>query len=270
MKTIREFRDLPYADYNGRILRLDLYVPETGGALLPAILYVRGGGWTGTTKKEATFMGPILAREGFVTAVIEYRSSNEAIAPANIQDCKAALRWLRANAKTYGIDPNRIGATGGSAGGHLVALLGTTNGVKELEGSGGNAEFSSDVQAVVDFCGPTDLLWVAIPEHRKQFKVLYDVTAIYVGGPVDERRELAKLVSPLHHVSPSTVPMLIVHGEADAVVSVEESVILHDALKKAGTDVALRSLPGAGHSWDWELTRAEVVGFFRRTLADKR
>lgn len=262
MKTIK---DLPYADYNGRILYLDLFLPESSGTPLPAIVYVRGGGWQGTTKKEVE-LGPVIAQEGFATIVIEYRSSKEAIAPANIHDCKAAVRWVRANAGTYGIDPNRIGATGHSAGGHLVALLGTSNGVKELEGNGGNAEFSSDVQAVCDCCGPTDLTWIAIPENRKKFSVLYDVTAVYLGGPVDQRRDLAHLVSPLHHVSKSAAPMLIIHGEADTVVSVDESVILHQALQRVGADVALRVLPGAGHGWDWKLTRDDMFNFFRRTL----
>lgn len=266
MKPIRAIKDLPYANYNGREMLLDLYVPESSGAPLPAIVYVRGGGWVGTSKKEVTDFGPVMAGDGFVTAVIEYRSTNDTIAPGNIHDCKAAVRWLRANANKYGVDPTRIGATGSSAGGHLVALMGTTNGVKELEGNGGNAGFLSDVQSVVDFCGPSDLLWVTTPEHRAKFKVLYDVTAKYVGGPVLEHAALAKLVSPLHHVSKSVVPMMIVHGDVDDVVSVEESVILHEALQKAGAVSELIVLPGVGHGWEWELTRQRVLGFFRRTL----
>jgi len=264
MQTIK---DLPYAQYGDRVMRLDLFLPDKPETKRPTIMWVRGGGWRDGNKNVES-PGPGIAAEGFVGAVIEYRGSAEAIAPGNVHDCKAALRWLRANPAKYGIDPDRIGASGGSAGGHLVALLGTTNGVKELEGNGGNPTMSSDVRAVCDFCGPTDLTRIAIPAIRKEFSVLYDVTAEYLGGPVEQRTDLAHLVSPLHHASKATAPTYIIHGDVDNVVPVEESIIFHDALKKLGVDSTLHVAKGINHGLSWDYFADKVIPFFRRTLTN--
>jgi len=261
---MQTFEDLPYADYNGRTLLLDLYLPGNGNELRPAVIWISGGGWRSCSRQtQATF----LVEHGFVLASIDYRISDDATAPANVYDCKAAVRWMRASAAKYLIDTNRIGVFGASAGGHLAALLGGSNGLKELEGDGGNTNQSSDVRAACDFCGPSDLTRIAIPEIHKQFELLYDVTAQYLGGPVEQRSKLARLVSPLTYVSKSFAPILIIHGSADNVVPVEESLVLHEALQKAGTDTTLRVLEGAGHGWDWKMTNETVLAFFKRTLA---
>jgi acetyl esterase/lipase len=266
MKEARIIRNLPYAQYGNRTLLLDLHLPGGSEGLCPVILWVCGGGWRGCSKDGAPAW---LVEHGFAVASILYRVSSEAIAPANIHDCKAAVRWLRANAHTHRLDPDRIGAFGSSAGGHLVALLGLSQGVKELEGNGGNAEQSSAVQAVCDFCGPSDLTRIAIPEIRKNFALLYEVTAQYLGGPVEERRELARLVSPLSYVSRACPPMLIVHGKEDNVVPVEESLGLHEALKSAGADVTLQVLEDAGHGWEQQRTNDSVASFFRQPLKQR-
>lgn len=259
---IQTVKDLIYADCCGRVLRLDLHLPEPASQSLPVIVRIFGGGWYQACQDAP----PWLTEHGFAVASIDYRLSGEAIAPANIHDCKAAVRWLRANAKAYRLDPNRIGAFGHSAGGHLAALLGLSQGVAELEGHGGNEGWSSAVQAVCDCCGPSDLTRIAKPEVRQRFAAVYQATARYLGRPVEERLELARLISPLTYVSPSAPPMLICHGSGDTVVAVEESEILAEALKKVGADVTLRVLNGAGHGWDRQLTQGDIVSFFRRTL----
>ena len=260
---MRLIKDLPYAWYPNPTLRLDLYLPDNHPGPLPVILWVCGGGWRGSSKENATVW---LVDHGFALAAIEYRVSGEAIAPANIHDCKAAVRWLRAHAAAHGLDPERIGAFGASAGGHLVALLGASHGVPALEGDGGNPHESSAVRAVCDFCGPSDLTRIAIPAVRQQFALLYEVTAQYLGGQVEQRSELARLVSPLTYASRSTPPMLIVHGREDDVVPVEESIILHEALRKAGADVALQVRDGQGLALRYGEHDPIVLSFFQRTL----
>ncbi|NQU12050.1 alpha/beta hydrolase [bacterium] len=256
-------KNLPYTDCDGRKLRLDLYRPADGAGPWPVILWVCGGGWRGCSKDDPPRW---LAECGFALASIEYRVSGEAIAPANIHDCKAAVRWLRAHAGEHRLDPERIGAWGGSAGGHLVALLGVSHGVAELEGTGGNPDWSSAVRAACDFCGPSDLTRMAIPAVRQRFAVLYEVTAQYLGGPVEERLDLARLVSPITYASKSSPPLLIVHGQDDDVVPVEESLELHEALQQAGADVTLQVRERTGHGLDVQARDDLVLAFFRRTL----
>src|SRR5205085_165270 len=136
--------------------RLDLYLPEKAQGRLPVVVWIHGGAWRAGSKDHCPAV-PLTAK-GFAVASINYRFSQHAVFPAQIEDCKAAIRWLRANADKYHLDPDHIGAWGASAGGHLVALLGTSGNKKELEGKGGNLEQSSKVQCVIDWFGPTDLL----------------------------------------------------------------------------------------------------------------
>ena len=260
MKIIK---DLPYAQYGERMLRLDLYLPAAPVSLAPAIVCVVGGGWRSTDKAGYVETGTGLAQGGLIAAAITYRPSPDVNAPGNVHDCKAAVRWLRANAAKYGIDPTRIGALGGSAGGHLVSLLGTTSGRPELEGVGGNPTQSSAVQAVCDFCGPTDLTRGAQPAFRQAHPVLVECEEAYLGGPAAQRRELAKLVSPLFHVSATTAPTWIIHGDRDDIVPIDESRLFHEALKKHGVETVLRVVQGGTHDLFWKDHGREVVTFFR-------
>lgn len=143
--------DLVYASPGGRDLHLDLFLPRSEDGLAPAVVYLHGGGWRSGNKRQFWRQAAHMATRGFVGVSVEYRLSGEAKFPAPVEDAKAAVRWLRANASELGIDTNRIGAAGGSAGGHLAAMLGTTSGVQKFEGDGGHAEFSSRVQAVAGF-----------------------------------------------------------------------------------------------------------------------
>ncbi|MEI8043783.1 MAG: alpha/beta hydrolase [Verrucomicrobiota bacterium] len=229
-------KDLEYVAGGHERNRLDLYLPEKAARPLPVILWVHGGGWVGGNKTN----GPAFrfATKGYAVASMNYRFSQHAIFPAQIQDCKAAVRWLRANARKYGLDPDRIGAWGASAGGHLVALLGTTAGVKEFEGPGGNEDQSSRVQAVVDWFGPTDFLTVGAKDTRTKL----------LGGDAQKNRDKAIKASPMTYVSKDAAPFLIMHGDEDQTVPIKQSEIFAAALKQAGADATMVVVKGGKHS----------------------
>jgi len=209
-----------------RDLHAEIAYPKNATAPLPAIIHIHGGGWVGGSYKSGDLAE--LAKAGFFAASVEYRLSNEAKWPAQIQDCKLAVRWLRANAAKYNVDPNRIGVMGESAGGHLVACLGTMADVKEYEGDGGYPGVSSAVQAVVDFYGPTDFTQPGIysPNAIK-------VTEMLFGATLQEKPDLWKSGSPLYYVKAGDPPMLLVHGDADTLVPVAQSKVFDEALTKA-------------------------------------
>jgi acetyl esterase/lipase len=184
--------------------------------------------------------------------------SQESIFPAQIEDSKCAIRFLRAKAKEYNLDPNRIGVWGGSAGGHLSALLGTSANVKKLEGAGGWSDQSSRVQAVCDFCGPTDFLLWGDTAHPAVPKLL--------GGKVSEVKERAADASPVMHITKDVPPFLIVHGDKDNVVPLSQSEKLNDGLKKIGADVTLHVVAGGGHVFASPEIDRMVAEFFDKHL----
>ncbi len=239
-KGVKVFRDLEYVQGGHERNRLDLYLPEKTDRLLPVIVWIHGGGWRNDSKENPPGVG--FASMGYGMASINYRLSQHAQFPAQIQDCKAAIRWLRANANKYNLDPGHIGVWGASAGGHLVALLGTTGGVKELEGTGGNLDQSSRVQAAVDLFGPTDFLTIGHPLNDPGGPV-----APLIGGPPQDNKDKAAKASPITYVGKDAAPFLILHGDKDNLVPVHQSELLAEALKKVGVEVTLQILPGAGH-----------------------
>lgn len=254
---------IPYCITPQRTLNLDLHVPR-GVARPPLVLFIPMGGMRGCRKEQAPWW---LTEHGFAMASIEARVSSEVTAPAQVHDCKAAVRWLRSHAAQYGYNGEAMGAWGHSAGGLLASMLGTSGGVAELEGDGPYAAVSSRVQAVCDACGaPHDFSWFARPEIKTRFAPVAENLRLYLGGTVEEKPELARLASPSTYISGACPPMLLIHGGADTVVPVEETVEFHKSLLAAGVDSTLRILPGAGHGWDAELTRQDVVSFFTRTL----
>lgn len=252
-----------FCRYGNRELTLDLFTPGDAGQPWPVIMQIPVGGWRGCARAESE---PWLVAHGFAVAVIECRVVPEVIAPATIHDCKAGVRWLRAHAAELGLDGGHIATMGSSAGGHLSALTAVSGGVEALEGDGGNPGISSAVQAALDQCGPTDLERMADRELAAASPVLEEVTSNFVGGPVADHRDLARLMSPVTHVSPDCPPMLIMHGEDDPTVPVAESILFHAALTAAGVDVDLHILPGQGHGLPAELTQPTVLAFFRRVL----
>ena len=232
-------RGLVYKRVNGIVLTLDLYRPEDVSGLLPVIVCVHGGHWDEGSKERCPAV--TLVQDGYAVASINYRLTRTAPFPAQIEECKAAVRWLRANASNYHLDPDHIGVWGYSAGGHLAALLGTTGGVPELEGSGDNMQYSSQVQAVCDVGGPADLLAMTNLGPRR-------ISAIegLLGGPLEKDKAKAIAASPIHYVSKDDPPFLIVHGEADRVVPVEQSQRFYEELRKAGVNATLK-MPHVGH-----------------------
>jgi acetyl esterase/lipase len=237
---VKLLRDLPYVPNGHERQKLDLYLPEKARGPLPVIVYVHGGAWLGGSKEAGRQLLPLVAR-GYAIAAANYRLSQHAKFPAQIEDCKTAIRWLRAHAKEYNLDPDHFGAMGPSAGGHLVALLGTTGHVKELEGKG-NLDQSSRVQAVVDWFGPTNFTkmggWHARPDSPE---------AKLIGGPVADNKDKAAKANPIAYITKDAAPFLIMHGTRDETVPIGQSELLHDALKKAGVETTFTRIEDAGH-----------------------
>jgi acetyl esterase/lipase len=222
---------------------LDLYLPAKG-TNWPLIVWIHGGGWMEGSKEKPP--GLRFLRHGFALASINYRLSQDAIFPAQLTDCKAAIRWLRAHASENGIDPNHIGVWGASAGGHLVALLGTTGDVKEFD-IGENTNVSSRVQAVCDWFGPTDFTQITNNPDESRQETPNWPEARLIGGLVTQNIEKAERANPIRYITKDDPPFLIMHGDKDPMVPLEQSQILADALKQAGVRVTFRIVPGGGH-----------------------
>jgi acetyl esterase/lipase len=242
--------DIEYARPNDIPQRLDVYWPKDAKGKLPVIIDIHGGGWTGGSKRPA--YATRWVKDGYAVVSVEYRFSQVAPFPAQIFDCKAAVRWTRAHAEEFHLDPDHISAWGDSAGGHLVALLGTSGGDKALEGDEGNAQFSSRVQAVCDLYGPADFLTFA-SQQGPNATLHADgpdspLTRLF-GGPVSEKKELAASASPVTHVSKDSAPFLILQGDKDPLVPPAQSTELCDALKKAGAQAELIVVKGGGHGF---------------------
>lgn len=249
--TVNLEADIPYADTDNVRQRLNLLLPKVprSEGPLPVIVYVHGGAWRAGDRNfgHGRIVGYVSSGE-YAGVSVGYRLTREAKWPAQIHDCKAAIRWIRAHAGKYNFDPDRIGVIGDSAGGHLVALLGTGGGVKELEGSlGGHREFSSRVQCVVDEFGPSDLPAMKDYPSRLNHDQADSPEGMLVGGQVSENYEVARAASPITYVSQDDPPFLIIHGNQDMVVPYNQSERLAAALKKANVECSFTTVDGAGH-----------------------
>ncbi len=255
-------RDLIYACWGKRQMHLDLYLPKKPkAARLPVVVWIHGGGWRAGNKSSGRLILPHFVRTWrYCGVAVEYRLTGEAPWPAQIHDCKAALRWIRAHAHRFGMNPDKIGVVGGSAGGHLAALLGTSGGVEALEGPGPWTQWSSQVQAVVEFCGPTDLVAVAqeelLPEVRKMLEAF-----LGPGG-----KKAAREASPTTYISPDDPPVLIVHGTEDRIVPFSQALIFHQALRQAQVECYLYRIQGAGHAIGGPHLFDEALRFFDHHL----
>ena len=238
---------IPYGIADGMPLLLDMVCPQAPPtALRPAVVWLCGGGWFSGARTEGLvhWCCPLLAAHGFVTVSIEYRLSYQAVFPAQIHDVKAAIRWLRANAAPYHIDPERIGIWGFSAGGHLAALAGLTGDRPDLEGSCGSAGYSSRVQAVAVGSAPSDFRQPGAFSPRNQA-----VVSQLFGGTVAEREDMMRLASPISHVSSAAPPFLIAHATWDETVPFAQAEHLAMALRATGIDVEFIVREGAYHNW---------------------
>jgi len=260
-------RDLEYVPGGHERQKLDLYlqIPATFKIpQRPLIVWVHGGAWLGGSK--APCPAQRFVNQGYAVASVHYRLSQHAIFPAQIEDCKAAIRWLRANAGQYHIDPNRIGVWGASAGGHLVALLGTAGNVKDFD-VGPNADVSSRVQAVCDFFGPTDFTKMSSFPSTMKHDDADSPESKLVGGPIQENKDKVRRANPITYVTKDDPPFLIVHGDKDPLVPHNQSEILLDALKKAGVEATLYTVPGGGHGgFQDPQVDVLVAEFFRQHL----
>ena len=243
------FHDLAYVTNGHERQKLDLYVPDTGENL-PLLIWIHGGAFRMGSKEGIEF-DPVpvqYVEQGYAIASLNYRLSQHAIFPAQIEDCKAAVRWLRAHAAQFRLAPNRFGAWGPSAGGHLVAMLGTAGHVAEFE-VGEHLDVSSRVQCVVDYFGPTDFL--QMDTQRLPDGMIHDTPdspeSELVGGNIQEHPDKVARANPITYVTKSTPPFLVVHGNQDPLVPYGQSVLLVEALLKVGADVNFYTVEGEGH-----------------------
>ena len=246
---IKADRNIPYVENGHRNQVLDIYLPQNAlDKPLPLMIWIHGGAWMAGSQANPPVL--YLVKKGFAVASIQYRFSKDAIWPAQSYDCKAAIRFLRANAAKYNFDPDRFAVGGDSAGGHLAAFIGTSGDVKEMEGELGNTNFSSRVQAAVDWFGPTDVLLMgeqAGPNSMIKHDDANAPEALLLGGPVQGKKDLAKTANPLTYIDKTDPPFLIMHGDNDQLVPRAQSTILAKALIDAGVEVTMKTIPGAGH-----------------------
>jgi acetyl esterase/lipase len=248
---VTEIRNLTYvSSKTSDNQQLDLFRPTSWKSPLPVVIYIHGGGWQ-TSDRSTNFVKPLL-ENGYAVASIGYRTSGEARWPAQIHDCKAAVRWLRANAKKYDLDASRFGVWGTSSGGHLGALLGLTQKNAALEGNLGNSGFSSDVQAVCDWFGTSDLQTFDAQQSANRFARKHgfnngkSIEAL-LGGPVKLHAKGAKQASPVAYASAPSPPFLLLHGDRDWTIPLAQSEELYTALRKNNAPVQLIVLEGFVH-----------------------
>jgi acetyl esterase/lipase len=256
-------RDLPYASTDNPRQKLDLFLPKqrANEKPLPVVAFIHGGGWQKGDKAGGARNVARFVQSGHYAGVsVGYRLSGEAKWPAQVHDCKAAIRWIRAHAKEFNLDPERIGVWGTSAGGHLVSLLGTSGGVKELEGDlGSHTAESSRVACVVNFFGPENFMTMLPPNaHGNAFGA---IGALF-GGSLSEKSAEAKAASPVTHITADDPPILTAHGTKDPLVPFAQAQELDAALKKAGVPHLLMEMTGAGHGFRSAALDERIGQFF--------
>lgn len=244
------YRNVTYSTPPGRNLKMDLYVPQTGKPA-PVVLWVFGGSWKMGLKTYHVNVRD-LTQHGIAVAAIQYRLSGYAKYPAQLEDCRAAMNFLRANGQRFGLDPQRIGASGESAGGHLASLLGTVEG-------------SNNIRAVFALYPPTDL--VSMGKMYGSTDRESDVEKL-LGGPIEQKMEQARQASPLYRANASSPPHYFIHGDQDTLVPLSQSQALHRKLREAGVESTLSVVPGAQHWFLLEPVQvSEVARFFKRHFA---
>ena len=261
-----DFLDVPFATVDGHTLKLDLFMPEKVESPY-LVIWIHGGGWAGGDKKWCNVKW--LRGQGYAVASISYRLSGQAVFPAQIHDVKAAVRWLRAHAEEYGYRTDRIAVSGASAGGHLATLLGLTPDVEALEGKvGDHLDQSSRVDVVLDFYGAMDFIqraknqpWATLRKGGVVFNLL--------GGPVDELEDMARLASPVFHVTPDDPPLLLVYGVGDETVRIGQGQRIFNRYLEEGLPVEFHALDIHVHGGDvyfQKVTRAIVESFLEKHL----
>jgi acetyl esterase/lipase len=258
---------IEYANPDNQHLQLDMARPKAGEGRFPTVVCIHGGGFRAGTRQGYDGLCIRLAERGYVAVTVTYRLAPKYQYPAAIHDTKAAVRWLRANARKYHIDPDRIGVMGGSAGGHLAQFLAVTSDVKQFEGEGGNPEQSSKIACVVNYFGPSDFT----KSYGKSVDAA-QVLPLWLGGDLEKARQKHVEASPLNWVTPHAAPTLCIHGTEDKYVAHEQAVWLIDRLKTCGVEAKLLTLEGAGHGFrgkDAETADKAMFEFFDEHLKKK-
>lgn len=250
-------KGIEYSNPDNQHLQLDMARPKATTGLLPAILCIHGGGFRAGSRDGYLGLIQQLAAKGYVAVTVSYRLAPKYPFPAAVNDVKAAVRWLRANAVKYNIDPNRIGVTGGSAGGHLALYLGVTGNVPALDGDGGNPGVSSAVQCVVNVYGPSDFT----KSYGKSVDAA-EVLPLFLGGNLEQQRKRHLEASPLYWVTPSAPPTLCIHGTQDKYVAYEQSIWMVDRLLAAGCDTELVTISGGGHGFNADQSKQADAALF--------
>lgn len=247
--TGQVIRDIVYGHGDGMPLLLDLYLPEATPRPYPAMIFIFNWGGGGQARRHFAPHAAYLAERGIASSIISYRSAGPATFPAAIEDCKAAVRWMRAHAEEYGFHPGKIVAVGGSAGGQLAALLGTSGGLAELEGTGGNSGYSSDVNLVIVFFGIFDLAELYRYSLFEGDVEISGILEAYVGGTPEQSPLEYELASAIRHVDEADPPTLLIHGTSDELVPFGQSVRFKETLEAVGVPVELFAIEGAKHGF---------------------
>ena len=252
--------DIEFANPDDQHLKLNMARPALGNGPFPAVICIHGGGFRAGDRQGYNGTIKLLAEHGYVAVTVTYRLAPKYPFPAAIHDVKASVRWLRANAAKYHINPDRIGTMGGSAGGHLALFLGVTGDVKEFEGNEGNPDQTSQVQCVVSYFGPTDFT----KSYGKSVDAA-EVLPLFLGGDLQHEHRKHILSSPLYWVTPHAAPTLCLHGTKDNYVALEQSQWIVDKLRAAEVEAQLIVFEGAGHGFGGEDARkadTAMIAFF--------
>ena len=262
-----EVKNIEYGKVGDRALQLDLYLPKELSGPIPGMIFIHGGAWKSGEREVMKYYSVRFARRGYAAATISYRLIKEAIFPAAVQDAKCAVRWMRANAAKYNIDPNRIGVSGNSAGGHLSLMIGYSSDVPELEGEGGHEGVSSRVQALADFYGPVDF--------TTDFAIRQKDLINFLGATYKENPELYEYASPITHLTSDDPPTLIFHGTLDRIVPIPQADMLAKKLDDLGVDCVYDRFNGYPHTMDAienvnKRCLARMFSFFDKYLKPNR
>lgn len=250
-------RDLTFVQNGESALKLDLYRPAQTLERLPVVIVIREGGWQHGEKESSGPLASALARRGLAAASIDYRGASEAVFPAFVNDTKAAIRWLRTNADAYNLNPDTIGAIGGSWGGYLAVYAGVTNDTVQIEGALQTDDTTSNIAAVVGISAPLDL--VGFPDSMERF----------LGQSYESNPGLWEFASATTHVSKDSPPLLLIASPADSTVPYDQSLSMAKAYGEAGAEIEIHLLPEVGHAPFWNYNvwlHDRAAEFFHRHL----